>query len=167
MHKELGLKEGELRDSYKLADIEKIVDRYLMPYWRAGTIYAFNGEIGAGKTTMLKVLLQRAGVEAEIISPTYAYYCEYLSSDDTPIYHFDLSRVDSIQTFCEIGFDFLIKDQKNVVVIEWPGVIDVVLREQNFSDRVVWVNLGYALTGSNHRLFTVSSLAKKNESSLI
>lgn len=165
MHKELGCDGAAQRTSYGLAAIERVVDRYLMPYWREGTIYAFSGEIGAGKTTMLKVLLRRAGVQEEVLSPTYAYFCHYQSADGLNVYHFDLYRVDSIATFCEMEFDHILKDPKNVIVLEWPGVIESVLTEQLLADRVVWVTLRYGAGVDTERMFEVASLFKLEPSS--
>lgn len=165
MQKELGCEEGVQRTLYGLAAIDRVVERYLMPYWREGVIFAFSGEIGAGKTTMLKVLLRQAGVVEEVVSPTYAYFCRYQSADALNVYHFDLYRVDSIETFCEMEFDLILKDTKNVVVLEWPGVIDSVLTERGFSDRVVWVNLRYGPLASTERVFEVHSFAKTDAAS--
>jgi tRNA threonylcarbamoyl adenosine modification protein YjeE len=167
MRKELNCGLDVQRTSYGLSGIDRVVERYLMPYWREGLIYAFSGEIGAGKTTMLKVLLKHAGVVEEVVSPTYAYFCRYQAADGLSVYHFDLYRVDSIETFCEMEFDIILKDAKNVIVLEWPGVIKDVLTERAFADRVVWVDLRYGLSASTERIFELHSSAKNEINSAI
>ena len=161
MHKNLVLEECVERERYKLGAIDSVVARLLMPYWRVGVIYAFSGEVGAGKTTILKALLRQAGGIEDVVSPTYAYFCQYVTAEGLNIYHFDLYRVGSMQTFCEMEFDFLLKDPKNVVVIEWPGVIDSVLNERDLVDRVVRVDLRYGLLPLGGRLVSVAYFAKK------
>jgi hypothetical protein len=64
-------------------------------------------------------------------------------------------------------FDIILKDAKNVIVLEWPGVIKDVLTERAFADRVVWVDLRYGLSASTERIFELHSSAKNEINSAI
>lgn len=148
------------RTSYGLSDVERIVEKFLLPFWREGAIYAFSGEIGAGKTTLLKVLLRRAGVVGEIVSPTYAYFCRYDLPENMSVYHFDLYRVESLEMFFDMEFQSVFSDPLNVVVIEWPKVINQLLSEKLLSQRVIWVDIEYDLESPRERVFLLQTSAK-------
>ena len=148
------------RSSYGLSDVERIVDTYLLPLWREGAVFAFSGEIGAGKTTLLKVLLRKAGVAEEIVSPTYAYFCRYNLPGELSAYHFDLYRVESLATFFDMEFDLVFHNPRNIVVIEWPKVINKLLSEPPLNQRVVWVDLEYDLESPRERTFALQTCAK-------
>ena len=64
----------------------------------------FYGDLGAGKTTFIRKLLQKHLQKKDLIvrSPTYTYYQEY-QNDSSRVYHFDLYRLEDIETFYMIG----------------------------------------------------------------
>ena len=84
------------------------------------TVFAFTGEMGAGKTTFINALAQHFGVAADPTgSPTFAILNEYAAADARPIYHFDLYRLDHEEEVAETGFiDFV--DSGHLCLIEWP-----------------------------------------------
>ena len=69
------------------------------------TIYAFSGEMGAGKTTFIAALCRALGVDAdEANSPSFSIINEYRSDTTAElIYHFDLYRLESLEEAIEIG----------------------------------------------------------------
>ena len=60
------------------------------------TVVVFEGEMGAGKTTLIRALATALGVVDDVSSPTFALVNEYRDSRDKPVYHFDFYRIDSI-----------------------------------------------------------------------
>jgi len=80
-------------------------------------IIAFHGELGAGKTTLIKAIATQLGVEGAMSSPTFAIVNEYLGT--STIYHFDLYRLEKEDELDGIGFDEYI-DSGNWCFIEWP-----------------------------------------------
>lgn len=84
------------------------------------TVFAFTGEMGAGKTTFINALVRHLGVEADPTgSPTFAIINQYEGADGEPIYHFDLYRLDSEEEVAETGFiDYV--DSGKLCLIEWP-----------------------------------------------
>lgn len=88
------------------------------------TIYAFNGEMGAGKTTFINALCRELGVESDFTgSPTFALVNEYRSDTTAElIYHFDLYRIDSIEEALDMGVEDYF-DSGALCLLEWPEKI--------------------------------------------
>lgn len=82
----------------------------------------FYGEMGAGKTTLIKGICAALGSSNEISSPTYALVNEY-EGDNYLIYHFDLFRLKSFEEVLDIGFEEYI-DSDAICLIEWPEKIE-------------------------------------------
>lgn len=83
------------------------------------TVCIFNGEMGTGKTTLIKAICQKLGVQQSMSSPTYAIVNEYRTHTNKTIYHFDLYRIKAIEELLDIGFEEYI-DSESLCFIEWP-----------------------------------------------
>lgn len=95
-----------------------------------GTVVAFKGDMGAGKTTFIRQLVETLGVDPEEAnSPSFSIINEYRSDTTAElIYHFDLYRLDSLEEAFEIGVeDYL--DSGALCLIEWPDRIEDILPE--------------------------------------
>lgn len=101
----------------------------------ASRIFAFHGELGAGKTTFIKALCQQLGVEEVMSSPSFSIINEYRSIGGEVIYHFDLYRLKSIEEALDIGMEeYLYSD--NHCFVEWPERAEGILPEET-----VFVNI--------------------------
>ncbi len=80
-----------------------------------------NGEMGAGKTTLVKELCKQLGSIDHGSSPTYSLVNEYDTASGVTIFHFDLYRVKSEDELYGIGFEEYL-DQGAYVFIEWPEI---------------------------------------------
>lgn len=87
----------------------------------------FYGEMGAGKTTLIKILCQELGFNGDVTSPTYALINEYPTSLNT-IYHFDLFRLESIEEAIDIGIEEYLEND-GICLIEWPQKIESLVDE--------------------------------------
>lgn len=92
------------------------------------TVYAFYGEMGAGKTTFINALCRRLGVEEDMTnSPSFAIINEYRSDTTAElIYHFDLYRLENIDEALEIGVEDYF-DCGALCFLEWPERIADIL----------------------------------------
>lgn len=92
------------------------------------TIFAFNGEMGAGKTTFIMSLCRALGVEEDLAgSPSFSLINEYRSDTTAElIYHFDLYRLESLEEAFEIGVEDYF-DSGALCFIEWPERVDDIL----------------------------------------
>lgn len=103
---------------YKLSEIEKASNFVLKNVNR--DIILIIGEVGTGKTTLIKEYCKLIGVEEIVNSPTYTLINEY-QNKSSKIVHMDLYRVEDINEINELGlFEYL---DKNIVIIEWPEII--------------------------------------------
>lgn len=92
------------------------------------TVFAFNGPMGAGKTTFIRALCDALGVDEDYAtSPSFSIINEYRSSTTAElIYHFDLYRLESVEEAFDIGVeDYL--DSGAICLLEWPERIADIL----------------------------------------
>ena len=85
-------------------------------------LFAFNGEMGSGKTTLITVLCKAKGVEEPISSPTYSIINEYRfyeNNTEKRIYHLDLYRLNSMEEVIQAGVEDCIYSGA-VCFVEWP-----------------------------------------------
>jgi tRNA threonylcarbamoyladenosine biosynthesis protein TsaE len=83
------------------------------------------GDMGSGKTTLIKSLVKQLGSLDEVSSPTYSLVNEYEIKNDL-IYHFDLYRVKDMEEAYNFGIeDYLYSG--HWVIIEWPQVIESII----------------------------------------
>lgn len=92
------------------------------------TVYAFYGEMGAGKTTFINALCKALGVEDDTTnSPSFSIINEYRSDTTAElIYHFDLYRLDSLEEAFDIGVEDYF-DSGALCFLEWPERIADIL----------------------------------------
>jgi tRNA threonylcarbamoyladenosine biosynthesis protein TsaE len=91
------------------------------------TVFAFNGKMGAGKTTFIKAVCEELGVTDVINSPTFAIINEYRSDTTCElIYHFDFYRITSVQEAMQIGAEDYFESGA-LCFIEWPEKVSALL----------------------------------------
>ncbi len=107
---------------FDLDNIDDIAGELLRAYPRK-RIFAFYGEMGAGKTTFIQALCRRLNVEENVTSPTFALVNEYRDKTrEKIIFHFDFYRVESAEEAMDMGYeDYFYSD--SICLIEWPGKI--------------------------------------------
>jgi tRNA threonylcarbamoyladenosine biosynthesis protein TsaE len=89
-------------------------------------VFAFYGEMGAGKTTFIKAICENLGVEDMINSPTFSIVNEYLGADGNIIYHMDCYRIEKESEATDIGVTGYLYSG-NYCFIEWPEKIERLL----------------------------------------
>lgn len=85
-------------------------------------IWLFEGEMGAGKTTLIRSICREFGIEDNISSPTFALVNEYRNDKDEVFYHFDFYRIKNETEALDIGCDDYFYSG-DFCFIEWPSKI--------------------------------------------
>jgi len=104
------------------ADATIALGRQLADLLRAGDVLALSGEVGAGKTHLVKGIAAGLGVDPETVtSPTFGLIQLYEGT--VPLVHIDLYRLEGVSDLDGIGFDEAL-DERAVCLVEWPGLAE-------------------------------------------
>ena len=105
--------------NYSIEEIGK-TSKIILSLNPSSKIFIFNGEMGSGKTTLIKAIIKELGYKGTVNSPTFSIINEYLNGDK--IYHFDFYRIKSRDELLDIGIDEYI-GSNDWCFIEWPNLI--------------------------------------------
>jgi len=113
-------------EDYGLTDLKRIASDILDQYPNE-RIFIFRGELGAGKTSLIKEFCKTLGVKEGVSSPTFSLINEYKAGDNK-IYHFDFYRLKNLEEAIDIGSeDYFFSG--DYCLIEWPELILPLLPE--------------------------------------
>ncbi len=104
-----------------LSELSQVANE-MISHFENTKIFAFYGELGAGKTTLIKSICQSLHVTDEVTSPTFSLVYEYGTAKNELIYHFDFYRINSVEEIFDIGFEEYLYSG-NYCFIEWPAII--------------------------------------------
>ncbi len=82
-------------------------------------VFAFHGEMGAGKTTLIHALCEAMGVKDVITSPTFSIINQYKTNDGQTVYHMDLYRIKDENEAINAGIEDCLYSG-NICFVEWP-----------------------------------------------
>ena len=131
-----------------LEDLEEVA-HYLIEQTKEASIILLRGDLGAGKTTLTKILCKLLNVKDEVTSPTFSLLNQYLTAEGRKIYHFDLYRIEELDEALDIGVDEYLHSG-NLCLIEWPDIIEDLLPSNR-------VEVMIEVKGSN-RQFNISTI---------
>lgn len=114
----------------------------------SGTVIAYRGDLGAGKTAFTRGLARGLGVNEGVTSPTYTIVNEYLSGR-LPLFHFDMYRLESADDLFDIGWDDYLA-RGGICAVEWSenvieamsGAITVDIRRISDTQREILIEGG-------------------------
>lgn len=106
-------------------DLNGVADR-ILKFFPGKRVFALYGEMGAGKTTLIKSLCHKLGVEDVVVSPTFSLINEYRTNRGEPVYHFDFYRINSLSEAYDMGYEEYFYSN-NFCFIEWPEKIEQLL----------------------------------------
>ena len=115
-------------------------------------IIAFFGEMGAGKTTLIKEVCARLGVNDTVLSPTFSIVNEYRTETGESVYHFDFYRSKSLSEVYDMGYEEYFYSG-NYCLIEWSEKIVSLLPEE-------YIKINISVTGENERTFSIEKVIK-------
>ena len=98
----------------------------LLKEFEGQRVFAFFGEMGAGKTTFIQALCRELDVIEVVNSPTFTIVNEYHTENGSSIYHFDFFRIKKIEEVFDLGYEDYFYSG-NYCFIEWPELITDIL----------------------------------------
>jgi len=131
--------------NYSIEEIGK-TSKIILSLNPSSKIFIFNGEMGSGKTTLIKAIIKELGYKGTVSSPTFSIINEYLNGDK--IYHFDFYRIKNKNELLDIGIDEYISSN-NRCFIEWPNLITDMLPDKH-------IELNINIISSDVRKLTIN-----------
>lgn len=112
-------------ENVALGDLKTVAEKLIR---EAGSsrVIVFNGEMGSGKTTLVKVIGHVLGVQEGMSSPTFSIVNEYETASGETLYHFDFYRLKNELEAYDIGVEEYF-DSGNYCFIEWPDKVSSLL----------------------------------------
>lgn len=98
-------------------------------------IWLFYGDMGSGKTTLIKAISKVYGIEDMVQSPTFSIVNEYRNTDDIIFYHFDFYRIKNETEALDVGVDEYFESQA-YCFIEWPEKIPNLIPDDYLSIKI-------------------------------
>lgn len=92
---------------------------------KVGDVVTLTGDLGAGKTTFVKYLVQALGSKDDVTSPSFTIINEY--QGNTKIYHMDMYRLETLDEAMMTGFLDCVNAKDGICLIEWPQIVESVL----------------------------------------
>ena len=115
-------------------------------------IIGLEGDLGGGKTTFIQGFAQGLGIKEKITSPTFVIMKRFsilaFKEGFNNFYHFDCYRIENPEELLSLGFEKIISNPKNIVVIEWADRVKKILPED-----ILW--LKFEIKGENKRKIIV------------
>ena len=111
------------------------------------SVVAFDGQLGAGKTTLIKQICAQLGVSDNVSSPSFAIINEYIDGSGKPLYHFDFYRIKDIEEAMDIGVEDYFYSG-NLCLMEWPSKVSELIPERHFF-------IDIEVTGEESRIFHI------------
>lgn len=116
------LNKMEIRRSYTQSELD-LVASSLLEEGRGLPIWLFEGAMGAGKTTLIKVICEKLGVISNVHSPTFGVVNEYITGQGKAVFHFDCYRLKDEEEAMDIGIEEYF-DSGDYCFVEWPEKIE-------------------------------------------
>lgn len=117
--------------SFTITDENELdkVARFICKNYLHNKIFLFYGEVGAGKTTLIKKICKYLKVEDNVTSPTFSIVNKYTYANNHTISHFDFYRVENIDEVYNIGvYEYL--DSSKFCFFEWPEVANEIFTDK-------------------------------------
>ncbi len=121
--------------SYAESDLPAIAKKLLHKYPKA-RLFAFYGQMGAGKTTFIKALCHVMKVSDNASSPTFSLINEYHAGNGERIFHFDFYRIKKIEEAFDLGYEDYFYGG-GYCFIEWPELIEPLLPPETVKVQIV------------------------------
>ena len=105
-----------------LKEFHDFVAGEIFPLVKPGTLFLLSGELGAGKTELIKTVAEHFKM-SDVQSPTFSFHNVYHNSSSLVLHHVDLYRLNSEEDLESTGFWDLFENENDVMFVEWSNLI--------------------------------------------
>ena len=127
-----------ITQNYQIADLA-LVSKEIIKQAQGFNLWTIDGEMGAGKTTVVKAICKELDVVDEVNSPTYSIVNEYETKSGIKVYHFDFYRIKDIEEAYQIGVEEYF-ESGCICIIEWPNKIEDILQHEKTIEFFISIN---------------------------
>ena len=119
------------------ADETISIGRSLRNFLHSGQMIVLRGDLGAGKTTLVKGIAEgfQAALQEDVTSPTFTLVHEYRGAEIT-LFHIDLYRIDTQRELVTLGIDDLRSEPHSILLVEWGEKFDQIVQESAAEIRI-------------------------------
>lgn len=117
-----------------LSDLPEVAEAVIESFGKR-TVVVFRGEMGAGKTTLIREIVAQLGATDNVTSPTFAIVNQYAADKRRPIYHFDFYRINDIREAYDFGYEEYFYSG-DLCLVEWPEKIEELLPDHVMTVRI-------------------------------
>ena len=106
-------------------------------------LVCLSGDLGSGKTTFVQGLAEELGIKEVVNSPTFLIMKKYSARRDEALphlYHFDCYRISDYQEILDLGWEEIISEKNNIIVIEWPEKIEEILPKKRLAIKFEFID---------------------------
>ena len=138
---------------YNIHELESVATQLLKQI--NSKIVLLQGDMGVGKTTLIKAIVKALGSSDDVTSPTFSIVNEYQTSNGVKIFHFDMYRIEDEMEALNFGFEDYLNSEKNWLFIEWPDnvvnllpdeVSEITIKGNNKTSRTLKLSQNELLT---------------------
>ncbi|MCB9360315.1 MAG: tRNA (adenosine(37)-N6)-threonylcarbamoyltransferase complex ATPase subunit type 1 TsaE [Flavobacteriales bacterium] len=129
-------------------DLDQI-SKELLKLFGDNKVVLFNGEMGAGKTTLIKHLCKNLGISENTSSPTFSIVNEYRNNENKSIYHFDFYRIENEQEAMDFGYEDYFYSN-SFCFIEWAEKIPNLIPQNHMV-------INIEIDNDNNRIISIAS----------
>ena len=104
--------------------------------FKNGDIVILNGELGSGKTTLIKFITDYYGID-NTTSPSFSIVNEYVG--EKKVYHFDFYRLKKVDELYDIGFEDYLNDSEAIIFIEWGYLMKEIIPSEHYEILIEYV----------------------------
>ncbi len=119
-----------MQKTFDLSELESI-SKEIVNSAKGLSVWLLEGEMGAGKTTLVKAIAKEIGIKETVASPTFSIVNEYKTSNGQPVFHFDFYRMKSEVEAYDIGTNEYF-ESGNLCWVEWPEKIPTLIPDHYF-----------------------------------
>lgn len=121
---------------------EKVLKKMKQTSSVGATVVAVSGDLGAGKTTLTQAICKALGIRDNVVSPTFVIMKRYQITPEQTLIHIDAYRLESENELLHLGWEEMLADTNNIILIEWPEKVPGLIPKD-----AIWVKLTHKEEG--------------------